>query len=63
MKLKLLALKRAVAKKFREYLLASKVVVHTDNNLLTYLQSKRKLKAEEQQWAAKLVSFNFRIEY
>lgn len=38
-------------------------MVYSDNNLLTYLQSESKLKAVEQQWAAELVSFNFKIEY
>lgn len=63
MKLELLALKWAVAEKFREYLLGSEFVVYTDNNPLTYLQSKSKLKAVEQRWAAELASFNFKIEY
>ena len=63
MKLELLALKWPRAEKFREYLLGSKFMVYTDNNPLTYLQSKSKLKAVEQQWAAELVSFNFKIEY
>ena len=63
MKLEILALKWAVAEKFREYLLGSKFVVYTDNNPLTYLQSKSKLKAVEQRWAAELASFNFKIEY
>ena len=48
MKLELLALKWAVTEKFREYLLESEFVVYTDNNPLTYLQSKNKLKAVEQ---------------
>ena len=34
-KLEFLALKWAVADKFREYLLGTKVIVYTDNNLLT----------------------------
>ena len=63
MKLELLALKWAVAEKFREYLLGSEFVVYTDNNPLTYLQTKSKLKAVEQRWAAELASFNFKIEY
>ena len=62
MKLELLALKWAVAEKFQEYLLGSEFVVYTNSNLLTYLQSKSKLKAVEQRWAAELASFNFRIE-
>ena len=63
MKLKLLALKWAVAEKFQEYLLGSEFVVYSDNNPLTYLQSKSKLKAVEHHWAAELASFNFKIEY
>ena len=63
MKLELLALKWAVAEKFREYLLGSEFVVYTDNNQLTYLQSRSKLKAVEQRWAAELASFNFKIEH
>jgi len=35
----------------------------TDNNPLTYLQSKSKLKAVEQQWASKLANFNYNIKY
>ena len=63
MKLELLALKWAVAEKFRDYLLGAEFAVYTDNNPLTYLQSKSKLKAVEQRWAAELARFNFRIEY
>ena len=62
-KLELLALKWAVCDKFREHLLGSKFVVYTDNNPLTYLQSKSKLKAVEQRWAAELASFDFTIKY
>ena len=63
MKLELLALKWAVTEKFREYLLGSEFVVYTDNNPLTYLQTKSKLKAVEQRWAAELASFSFKIVY
>ena len=63
MKLELLALKWAVAEKFREYLLGSEFVVYTDNNPADLPQSKSKLKAVEQRWAAELASFNFKIEY
>ena len=62
-KLELLALKWAVCDKFREHLLGSKFVIYTDNNPLTYLQSKSKLKAIEQRWAAELASFDFTIKY
>jgi len=47
-KLELLALKWVVTEKFREYLISSTFTVLTDNNPLTYLQSKSKLKAVEQ---------------
>jgi uncharacterized protein with WD repeat len=54
------ALKWAVSEKFREYLLGSKFVLYT-NNPLTYIQSKCKLKAIEQRWAAELANFDFSI--
>ena len=63
MKLELLALKWAVTEKFCKYVLEFEFVVYTDNNPLTYLQSKSKLKAVEQWWAAQLASFIFKIEY
>ena len=62
-KLELLALKWAVTEKFREYLISSTFTVLTDNNPLTYLQSKSKLKAVEQRWASELANFNFEIKY
>lgn len=62
-KLELLALKWAITEKFREYLIGSTFTVYTDNNPLTYLQSKAKLKATEQRWVADLASFNFTIKY
>lgn len=62
-KLELLALKWAVCEKFREYLMGSQFIVYTDNNPLTYLQSKSKLKAVEQRWAAELANFSFSIKY
>ena len=62
MKLELLALKWAVADKFRDYLLGVKFIVLTDNNPLCYLQT-AKLGAVEQRWAAQLALFDFKIEY
>ena len=62
-KLELLALKWAVTEKFREYLIASTFTVFTDNNPLTYMQSKCKIKAVEQRWVSELASFNFNIKY
>ena len=38
-------------------------MVYTDNNPADLPQSKSKLKAVEQRWAAELASFNFKIEY
>ena len=62
-KLELLALKWAITEKFREYLIGSNFTVYTDNNPLTYLQSKDKLRATGQWWVAELASFNFEIKY
>ena len=62
-KLELLALKWAVTEKFREYLMSSTFTVLTDNNPLTYLLSKCKLKAVEQRWVSELANFNFSIKY
>lgn len=57
MKLEFLALKWAMAEKFREYLLGHKCIVHTDNNPLSHLSS-AKLGATEQ-----LASFDFEVKY
>ncbi|XP_068607149.1 uncharacterized protein [Brachionichthys hirsutus] len=62
MKLEFLALKWAMAEKFREYLLGHKCIVYTDNNPLSYLRS-AKLGATEHRWAAQLASFDFDIKY
>jgi len=62
-KLELLTFKWDVTEKFREYLISSTFTVLTDNNPLTYLQSKSKLKAVEQRWVSELASFNFNIKY
>ena len=62
-KLELLALKWAMSEKFRDYLLASTVVVYTDNNPLTYIQTKTKLPALEQRWVSDLACFNFTVKY
>ena len=61
-KLELLALKWAVTKKFRDYLLGSKFTVYTDNNPLAYLQ-KSKLGASQIHWLSKLALFDFNIIY
>lgn len=62
-KLELLALKWAGTEKFREYLTSSTLTVLTDNNPLTYLQSKCKLRAVEQRWVSELANFTFTIKY
>ena len=63
-----LALKWAVTEQFHEYLSPygknrNEFVVHTDNNLLTYIFSSANLDAAGQQWVAHLVSYNFSLEY
>ena len=62
MKLELLALKWAMADKFREYLLGHRCIVFTDNNPLSYLAT-AKLGAVEQRWVAQLASFDFELRY
>ena len=61
-KLELLALKWAVTKKFRDYLLGSKFTVYTDNNPLAYIQTS-KLGASQICWLSKLALFDFNIIY
>ena len=63
-----LALKWVVTEQFHEYLLPygknrNKFVVHTDNNLLTYIFSSANLDAAGQRWVAHLASYNFSLEY
>ena len=63
-----LALKWAVTEQFHEYLSPygknwNEFVVHTDNNLLTYIFSSANLDAAGQQWVARLTSYNFSLEY
>ncbi len=62
MHLEFLALKWAMAEKFREYLLGHKCLVRTDNNPLSHLAT-AKLGAMEQRWAAELAAFYFEIQY
>lgn len=62
MKLEFLALKWAMAGKFREYLLGHKCIVWTDNNPLSHL-STAKLGATELRWAAELEAFDYTIRY
>ena len=61
-KLEQLALKWAVTKKFRDYLLGSKFTVYTDNNPLAYVQTS-KLDASQIHWLSKLALFDFSIVY
>lgn len=61
-KIELLALKWAVADKFREYLIGAKCKVLTDNNPLAHLQT-AKLGATEQRWVAQLSPFDLEIVY
>ena len=63
-----LTLKWAVTEQFHEYLSPygknrNEFVVHTDNNLLTYIFSSANLDAAGQCWVAGLASYNFSLEY
>lgn len=62
-KLEFLALKWAIAEKFRDYLEGSKFVVYTDNNPLTHYRSSKLKGALEQRWIAQLESFDFEVIY
>ena len=62
MKLEMLALKWAVADKFRHYLMGGKFSVMTDNNPLVHFKT-AKVGAIEQRWAAELAQFDFDIVY
>ena len=61
-KLKLLALKWSVCKKFRDYLIGSKFTVLTDNNPLTYVHTSR-LGTSQIRWLFNLTLFDFDIKY
>ena len=63
-----IALKWAATEQFHEYLSPyrknrNEFVVHTDNNLLTYIFSSANLDAAGQRWVAHLTSYNFSLEY
>ena len=63
-----LTLKWAVTEQFHEYLSPygknrKEFVVHTNNNLLTYISSSANLDATGQRWVAHLASYNFSLEY
>lgn len=61
-KLELLALKWAIAEKFRDYLAVSPFTVFTDNNPLAHLNTAT-LGAVEQRWMAQLAGFQFDVRY
>ena len=61
-KLELLALKWAIANKFRNYLLGNHFTVWTDNSPLSHLTS-AKLGVTEQRWVGELGAFDFKIQY
>ena len=61
-KLKLLALKWSVCKKFKDYLIGSKFTVLMDNNPLTYVHTSR-LGASQICWLSDLALFDFDIKY
>ena len=52
-----------MTEKFRNYLLGSTVTVYTENNPLTYINTKAKLPAIQQRWVSDMASFNFTIKY
>ena len=63
-----LALKWAITEQFHEYLSPygknwNEFVVHTNNNLLTYIFFSTNLDAAGQWWVARLASYNFSLEY
>ena len=58
-----LALKWAVAEKFRDYLYGSRFHVITDSNPLTYLVTSAKLSPIDHRWLSSLAVFDFEISY
>ena len=62
-KLEFLALKWAVTKHFKEYLLYQPFLVKTDSNPLTYIMMTLNLDATGHRWVGALVHFNFMMEY
>ena len=59
-KLELMPFKWAVTEKIRDYLLGSKFTNYTDNNPLSYKQT-RKLGVSQLHWFSGLVLFDFNI--
>ena len=62
-KLEFLALKWAVADKFKDYLYGQQFTVLTDNNPLTYVLTTAKLDATGHRWLADLATYDFNIKY
>ena len=62
-KLEFLALKWAIMKHFKEYLLYQPFLVKTDNNPLTYIMSTPNLDATGHHWVSALAKFDFQLEY
>ena len=62
-KLEFLALKWAVTKHFKDYLLYQPFLVKPDNNPLTYIMMTPNLNATSHQWVGALAWFNFKLEY
>ena len=61
-KIKLMALKWSVCKKFKDYVLGSKFTIFTDNNPLVYVKTS-KLGAAQIRWLSKLALYDFDIVY
>ena len=62
-KLEFLALKWAVTKQFKEYLMYKPFTMHTDNNPLTYILMMSNLDATGHSWVSALARFDFKLEY
>ena len=62
-KLGFLALKWAVTKHFKEYLLYQPFLVKTDNNPLTYIMTTPNLDATGHRWVSALAKYDFWLEY
>ena len=62
-KLKFLALKWAVTKQFREYLLYQPFTICMDNNPLTYILTTPNLDALVHHWVVALAGYNMKLEY
>lgn len=61
--MELLALKLAMAEKFKDYLLGHHCTVYMDNNHPFSYLSSAKLGAAEQCWVSKLDIFDYEIKY